>query len=163
MKTNNEIDDMIKSYICESPDNGDTVYYREMGSSDKELISDDIMISSNPSDYYIDTQDDTIDLSGILTHHGIGANVGTIYNNSNSITTDAFEDFNDISLDVNGKTRKISELFTSVDAIEKRLGILRPDPKLLDKYELLQSLYEQYKAAEAMLYEGNNEEEEFSF
>jgi len=147
MKTNDEIDDMIKTYIYESPDNGDTVYRREMGSSDKELISDDIMISSNPSDYsyLLDDTLDTIDLSNL-------GNL-TIGNTTSS----------DITICVDGKDRNVSELFNAIDTIEKRLGILRPDPKLLDKYELLQSLYEQYKAAEAMLYEGNNEEEEFSF
>ena len=31
--------------------------------------------------------------------------------------------------------------------IEKRLAILEPKQELLDKYEVLQSLYEQYKAA----------------
>jgi hypothetical protein len=46
-----------------------------------------------------------------------------------------------------------------VDAIEKRLSVLQPDPKLLEKYEVLQGLYEQYKAAEAMLYEDDTEEE----
>lgn len=146
MKTNNEIDDMIKTYIYESPDNGDTVYRREMGSSDKELISDDIMISSNSSDYYLlDDTLDTIDLS----------NLGNL---TMSNTTPS-----DITIRVDGRDRNVSELFDAMDTIEKRLGILRPDPKLLDKYELLQSLYEQYKAAEAMLYEGNNEEEEFPF
>jgi len=158
---NEELDELIKTYIYESPDSGATVTRRALGETDKEVSTPDGWLDA--SDYYIDTQDDTIDLSGILTHgistNGIAANSGTIYANSNSITTDAFEDFNDISLDVNGKTRKVSELFTSVDAIEKRLGILHPDPKLLEKYEVLQGLYEQYKAAEAMLYEDDAEEE----
>jgi hypothetical protein len=35
--------------------------------------------------------------------------------------------------------------------IEKRLSILVPDSKLLEKYEVLQGLYSQYKAAEALL------------
>jgi len=152
---NEELDELIKTYIYESPDGGSIVTRRPLGETDKEVSTPDGWLDA--SDYYIDTQDDTIDLSGILTH-GI-TNSGTISVNSNSIATDAFEDFNDISLDVNGKTRKVSELFTSVDAIEKRLGILHPDPKLLEKYEILQGLYEQYKAAEAMLYEDDAEEE----
>ena len=152
---NEELDELIKTYIYESPDGGSIVTRRPLGETDKEVSTPDGWLDA--SDYYIDTQDHTIDLSGILTH-GI-TNSGTISVNSNSITTDAFEDFNDISLDVNGKTRKVSELFTSVDAIEKRLSILHPDPKLLEKYEVLQGLYEQYKAAEAMLYEDDAEEE----
>ncbi|MDC1446422.1 hypothetical protein N8344_00455 [bacterium] len=156
---NEELDDLIKTYIYESPDSGVTVTRREFGENDKEVSTPDGWVDTSDyySDYYIDTKDSTIDLSGILTH-GI-TNSGAIHVNSNTITTDAFEDFNDISLDVNGKIRKVSELFTSVDAIEKRLGILHPDPKLLEKYEVLQGLYEQYKAAEAMLYEDDAEEE----
>jgi len=152
---NEELDELIKTYIYESPDGGTIVTRRPLGETDKEVSTPDGWLDA--SDYYIDTQDHTIDLSGILTN-GI-TNSGTISVNSNSIATDAFEDFNDISLDVNGKTRKVSELFTSVDAIEKRLSILHPDPKLLEKYEVLQGLYEQYKAAEAMLYEDDAEEE----
>lgn len=142
---NEELDDLIKTYIYESPDKGETVTRREFGHTDKETI----VTTSLPTEYYIDTTVDTIDLSGILT--------GDF--SSNNITGDAFEDFNDITLDVNGKTRKVSELFTSIDAIEKRLSVLQPDPKLLKQYEVLQGLYDQYKAAEAMLYEDDIEEE----
>ena len=47
-----------------------------------------------------------------------------------------------------------------LDKIEQRLSILEPKQELLDKYELLQSLYEQYKAAEAMLMGPDPEDEE---
>ena len=142
MKTNDEIDDMIKPYIYESPDNGNTVYRREMGSSVKELIStEEITMDTS---YYSDLLDDTLDTIDI-------SNIGNITLSDSSQS--------DITLKVDGKDRKVSELFNAIDAIEKRLGILKPDPKLLDKYELLQSLYEQYKAAEAMLYEDENDEE----
>lgn len=46
-----------------------------------------------------------------------------------------------------------------LDKIEKRLAILEPKQELLDKYEVLQSLYEQYKAAEAMLMGPDPEDE----
>ncbi len=148
MKTNDEIDDMIKPYIYESPDNGDTVYRREMGSSVKELVST-VVPSVEDTSYYSDLLDDTLDIIDI-------SNIGNITLSDPSQS--------DITLKVDGKDRKVSELFNAIDAIEKRLGILKPDPKLLDKYELLQSLYEQYKAAEAMLYEDDNEnDEEFPF
>lgn len=143
MKTNDEIDDMIKPYIYESPDNGNTVYRREMGSSVKELISTEVDTS-----YYSDLLDDTLDTIDI-------SNIGNITLSDSSQS--------DITLKVDGKDRKVSELFNAIDAIEKRLGILKPDPKLLDKYELLQSLYEQYKAAEAMLFDDNENDEEFPF
>lgn len=151
---NEELDELIKTYIYESPDNGVTVTRREFGENDKEVSTENGWV--NTSDYYIDTTEDSIDLSGILTSGTVTINSGS----SNTITADAFEDFNDISLDVNGKTRKISELFTSVDAIEKRLSVLQPDPKLLEKYEVLQGLYDQYKAAEAMLYEDDTVEDD---
>lgn len=157
MKTNDEIDDMIKPYIYESPDNGDTVYRREMGSSDKELISgNNTMTMVNPSDYS-DLLDDTLDIIDISNI----SNIGNITLSDPSQIVDSSQ--SDIILKVNGKDRKVSELFNATDAIEKRLGILRPDPKLLDKYELLQSLYEQYKAAEAMLFDDNENDEEFPF
>ena len=93
---NEELDELIKTYIYESPDNGVTVTRREFGENNKEVSTSDGWVDT--SDYYIDTSDNTIDLSGILT----SGNAGTITLNSNHITTDTFEDFNDISLDVNG-------------------------------------------------------------
>ena len=52
-----------------------------------------------------------------------------------------------------------------LDKIEKYLGILRPDPEKIEQYDLLKSLYEQYKAAEALLFgeQPLDEEEEFPF
>lgn len=103
----------------------------------------------------------------ILSSSTLTENTNTIDLSSlslSSLTVDTFDlssysdmtlhdiDSGDITLEVNGETRSVAELFTSMDAIEKRLNILRPNPELLEKYELLQSLYEQYKAAEAMLY-----------
>ena len=38
-----------------------------------------------------------------------------------------------------------------LSAIENRLGILVVDEDMLDKYEVLQDMYKQYKAAEALL------------
>ena len=46
---------------------------------------------------------------------------------------------------------EIDSLNVRLATIEKRLGILVPDSKLLEKYEVLQGLYSQYKAAEALL------------
>ena len=154
-KTNKEIDDMIKQYIYESPDGGETVYRRESGSSDRELVSigTDIHIDmsnqstmnmSNPSDYSDLISDDVIDLSGL---------VGTASTSTISITADHEHD---TTFDIYDTEKRLL-------AIEKRLAILEPKKELLDKYEVLQGLYEQYKAAEAMLYEDEDEEEEFPF
>lgn len=153
MKTNEEIDDMIKPYIYESPDNGDTVYRREMGSSDKELVV------SNTVEIYEDYDTTIIEDTDVYIHDLVSIDTDTIdLSNIGNITLSDTSQ-SDITLKVDGKDRKVSELFNAMDAIEKRLGILKPDPKLLDKYELLQSLYDQYKAAEAML-DGPDPEEE---
>ena len=53
----------------------------------------------------------------------------------------------------------MTEVQDKLKTIEKRLGILVPDEKLLEQYELLQSLYNQYTAAEALLYDGEEEDE----
>ena len=52
----------------------------------------------------------------------------------------------------------MTEVQDKLKTIEKRLGILVPDEKLLEQYELLQSLYNQYTAAEALLYDGEEDE-----
>lgn len=140
--TNDDIDEMIKPYIYESPDNGVSVTRREFGETDKEQVS----IDTDDNTIWIDVEDTTItiDSSNI---YGITDSTLSL---SGNYVTDATSD---ITFDVNGESRKVSELFASVDAIEKRLQILRPNPELLEKYEMLQSLYDQYKAAEALLYE----------
>ena len=47
------------------------------------------------------------------------------------------------------------EAFKSINdrlsTIESRLSILKPDTEMLSKYEVLQDIYKQYKAAEALL------------
>tara|TARA_R110000823_G_scaffold305122_1_gene426978 strand:+ start:234 stop:500 length:267 start_codon:yes stop_codon:yes gene_type:complete len=48
-------------------------------------------------------------------------------------------------------TDELDSLNVRLATIEKRLSILVPDSKLLEKYEVLQGLYSQYKAAEALL------------
>jgi hypothetical protein len=38
-----------------------------------------------------------------------------------------------------------------LSTIENRLSILVPDKEMLEKYEVLQDIYKQYKVAEALL------------
>ena len=155
-KTNDEIDEMIKEYIYESPDGGATVYRREMGETDRELVDtnptidlSDVYVSNNPSDYadLISLDCDTIDVSDITTNM-----VDPYIFNKNQNT--------DVTMEIDGKERSMRDLFSTVDAIKDRLAVLEPKQELLDKYELLQSLYEQYKAAEAMLSGPDTEDEE---
>jgi hypothetical protein len=61
------------------------------------------------------------------------------------------------SLHVTGDTEfegsvkiKGKDLAKSLEAIEKRLAILVPDPKKLEKYEALQKAYAHYKLLEAL-------------
>ena len=143
-KTNDEIDEMIKDYIVDDymmPDDG-VVY------------SNDCMMSSNPSDYtdLISIDIDTIDLDSLSVTAADTVTMVDPYKISPN---------HDVTMEIDGKERSMRELFSTVDAISRRLAVLEPKKHLLDKYEVLQSLYEQYKAAEAMLYE--DEEEEFPF
>ena len=46
-----------------------------------------------------------------------------------------------------------------IESIEKRLCILEPKPEMIQQYEVLKDLYNQYRAAEALLY-GNDEAED---
>ena len=45
----------------------------------------------------------------------------------------------------------------SLERIEKRLAILVPNPKLLDKYEALQQAWEHYKTLEALCVEQDHD------
>ena len=62
---------------------------------------------------------------------------------------------------IDSATVRHQELVARLEKLEKlvedRLLVLRPNPEMLEKYELLQSIYEQYKAAEALLYGGDDE------
>ena len=145
MKTNDEIDEMIKEYIGTIKDCiGDDYTIPDDG----VVYSNDCMMSSNLSDYtdLISIDVDTIDLSNLTT--------------STVTIADPYEN-QDVTMEIDGKQRSMRELFSTVDAISRRLAVLEPKKHLLDKYEVLQDLYEQYKAAEALLYE--DEEEEFPF
>ena len=45
----------------------------------------------------------------------------------------------------------IKSMNDRLSAIESRLSILVPDKDMLEKYEVLQDMYKQYKAAEVLL------------
>jgi chaperonin cofactor prefoldin len=65
-----------------------------------------------------------------------------------------FTDSGDITFNI-PEEQTIEGVNKRLDAIEARLNILKPDPEMLEKYELLQNLYEQYKTAEALLKNSN--------
>lgn len=49
-------------------------------------------------------------------------------------------------------TIKGVSILTTLESIEKRLAILRPDPAKLEKFEALKKAYEQYKTLEALCF-----------
>ena len=72
----------------------------------------------------------------------------------------AKEEMDDITLgnwrttlasDYDEDSPEIDAINNRLTSIEKRLSILVPNKKLLRKYEVLQDIYNQYKAAEALL------------
>ena len=56
-----------------------------------------------------------------------------------------------LSSDYDEDSPEMDEVKNRLATIEKRLSILVPDKKMLKKYEILQDIYNQYKAAEALL------------
>ena len=91
---------------------------------------------------------DIITITGGNTTNGHGS----IYNSSaGTITIDTPSINRDVTIDIDGKTHSIKDLVKTVDAINERLGVLVPDPDLLEEHEILQELYEQYKVTEALL------------
>jgi hypothetical protein len=121
---------------------------------------DPISIEENPENIYIDmsnvsttTMNSENDYSDLISDIGDTIDISGLLNSSSTTVTldDTYGTYEPTEHKINRR----------LEAIEKRLAILEPNPKLLEKYSILQSLHEQYKAAEAMLYE--DEEEELPF
>ena len=72
---------------------------------------------------------------------------------SNGISVTGDADING-SLRVGGK-----DIAKSLEAIERRLAILVPDPKKLEQYEALQKAYKYYKMLEALCEERKDDDE----
>jgi len=82
----------------------------------------------------------------------------TITMNTPTVLPDDIIDLDDLTFNLDDLTFNLDDYKSPqdvtnerLDKIEKYLGILRPDPEKLEEYDLLKSLYEQYKAAEALL------------
>lgn len=147
---------MVKIY--ESPDGGKTVYERESGETDRILVSD------YEDDVWDMTEANTLSVnSSSITSSSITGSTyaynGYPYNSSGNVAISNHSNHHaDITFqDENGKQYSFRQMYKSLEAIEKRLTILVPDDKLLKKYEILQDLYDQYKAAEALLYDNEDE------
>ena len=75
------------------------------------------------------------------------SNTGTDYSGVTISVDDSY--WNDMSDPRDGEAFK--SINDRLSTIENRLSILIPDEKMLEKYEVLQDIYKQYKAAEALL------------
>jgi|SaaInl5LU_22_DNA_1037371.scaffolds.fasta_scaffold00114_66 hypothetical protein len=98
-------------------------------------MTEDIVINTDSTNTTLDIDVSTITITG-------------------ETWTDTWSGY-DINLDdinlTTGETQTISSITERLDTIESRLNILKPDPEMLEKYKILQDLYEQYKTAEALL------------
>lgn len=118
--------------------------FNEVKGIDKDWI--------DPKDYtdLIDSDVGTYEFnfsdSGVIT---TATSTPTVSVNAGSVTMSPYEDYD-----------PDKEVKDRLDAIEERLKILVPDPKLLEKYKVLESLYEQYKTAEAFFKSPGPEDED---
>ena len=70
---------------------------------------------------------------------------GTNYSGMTISVDDYWNDIND------PREEEINSINDRLTTIENRLSILVPNKEMLEKYEVLQDIYKQYKAAEALL------------
>ena len=164
-----EVDEMIKKYIYESPDGGKTVYQREFGApheerelllsqEEKDKIDDkELMKLANEYNELCDPEK-TFELDVSNSLYGLDESTTITTSSmpslslSHSYSTSAAHSFShgaDDYLDTGDDP--IIEMEQRLSAIEDRLKILKPDPDKLKEFKILESIYEQYKAAEAML------------
>jgi len=82
-------------------------------------------------------------------HSTINSTIGSggLYTNSSGLKVTGSAEFEG-DVKINGKS-----LVDRLDAIEKRLSILTPDPKKLAKYEALQKAYDNYKILEKLCFD----------
>jgi len=115
----------------------DTVTRREFGTLDKEEYYG---VPEFPDDGYI-----------VATDSAYSLDVSSINISDLTFSPNVYQ--SDIKVvDSDGKEYSFRQMFDRLEAIEKRLTILVPDDKLLEQYKILQELYDQYKAAESLLF-----------
>lgn len=112
--------------------------------------------SANYSNVFIGTTA----LGGIYNIAGGGVGGGTgLFGASTVYTTSANQNAIKVQGDAEfeGRVRiNGQDLVETLQTIQRRLSILVPDPKLLDKYEALQQAYEHYKTLEALCIDENS-------
>jgi hypothetical protein len=124
-----------------------------LNSLDLSALSNSITIPPSSS-YSINTG---AGMNGTWLTAGGSTMSGTAYSTITSSATPG------LSLDVNGDANfdgdikwKGRSLTNMIETIEKRLAILTPDPKKLEKYEALQKAYDHYKLMEKLCHDDSS-------
>jgi hypothetical protein len=106
------------------------------------------------------TDNGTIDLSSITTMSGLSVTghqyatagaVGNISFNSNSGLSAGNTEYGKTTIKTAKNTIDIDELADMMNILKKRLLILTPKFEMHEKYPMLQEMYNEYKAMEALL------------
>lgn len=140
-----------KKYIYESPDGGATITKREFGSTTKEEYY------SVPE--YTNEWDEAEEIYINSSLIDFDTSVYSYSGNISDITLTGSAHQSDLTVyDEHGKEYSFRKMFDRLENIEKHLTILTPDDRMLEKYEVLRDLYDQYKAAEALLFDNNEDE-----
>lgn len=111
--------------------------------------------SANYSNVFIGTTA----LGGIYNIANGGSGGSGLFGASTVYTTSATQNAIKVQGDAEFEGRvKINgqDLVETLNTIQRRLSILVPDPKLLDKYEALKQAYEHYKTLEALCIDENS-------
>jgi len=139
-----------KDYSSLSSDQIDTIKIDDLFSSDTITID----ISDNMSSNYIYTNPSNLNYGNVTintsnngfngTWGAVGSTAGVFHSNGTGLHVNSNAEF-----DGDVKIKGVSVLET-LQKIEKRLAILRPDPEKLAHFESLRKAYEHYKTLEAL-------------
>lgn len=98
--------------------------------------------------------------STLTVSGGAGGTASISVANTSWATDNAMQITQNGSLELKGKNADLvidgQSLKETLAAINRRLAVLQPDPKLLAKYEALQQAYEHYLTLEALLHDNDN-------
>jgi hypothetical protein len=94
----------------------------------------------------------SMNYGSITISNGGSSNWGNGYVTTSGTNTPSLKVTGDAEFEEDIKIKGISVLKT-LEAINKRLAILQPDPAKLEKFEALQKAYEHYKLLEALCHD----------
>ena len=97
----------------------------------------------------------SMNYGNITISNGGSSNWGSSYVTTSGTNTPSLKVTGDAEFEEDIKIKGISVLKT-LEAINKRLAILQPDPAKLEKFEALQKAYDHYKLLEALCHEEKN-------